>query len=104
MMKSVAAANSTAGGYCVTPNQPAIVLRPSRQSDSASMTTPVRSHRRAYRSRSLRRRINSKTIASRTTAASAPRMDTRQGVISIVLLEWGDVAAEQPDEDRERHL
>ena len=43
MMNSVATANSTAGGYPVTPNQPAIVFSPSRQAESASRTTPVSS-------------------------------------------------------------
>ena len=42
-MKSAATANSTAGGYVVTPTQPAIVFRPPRQAESTSSTTPVAS-------------------------------------------------------------
>ena len=46
-MKSAPMAPRIAGGYVSTPNQPAIVLRPSRQTDSASSTPPVSSHSNA---------------------------------------------------------
>ena len=39
-MKSVATANSTAGGYVETPSQPAIVLSPSRQSGQHEQHDP----------------------------------------------------------------
>jgi hypothetical protein len=71
-MKSVATANSTAGGYPVTPTQPAIVFKPSRQTERTSSTKPVASQSRAYRSRSRRLRISSKTTRiSRIDATEA---------------------------------
>ena len=42
-MKSVATAKRTAGGYPVTPSQPAIVFSASRHAESTSSTTPVAS-------------------------------------------------------------
>ena len=43
MMNRIPTANSTAGGYVLTPTQRAIVFRPPRQSDSAVSTMPVAS-------------------------------------------------------------
>src|SRR5207237_2272612 len=77
----------------------------SRHSESANRTMPVRSHSSAYRSRSRRERISSKTTSSRTNEAIAAAIVTGRGVIgSPFLLHRDGVTAKEPDEDREQDL
>ena len=65
-----------------TPNQPAIVLRPPRQAERTSSTTPVTSHSSAYRSFRRRPRISSSTIRIRSSEAIAAAIEIFTGVTS----------------------